>query len=138
VILLLLQILTVRAQAERTLEHYANLLEHYRFDDCTSEDIKHWAVILLHITGVDFFPEFYMNYMKMPTGHDHGPLDKLRRQAISSLPRTKFKCGEDGITSNALLVPFESRRILWRLYAGICILSWSVFIACILIVTRHQ
>jgi hypothetical protein len=133
IILLLLQTFTVRAQVDRTLEHYVKVLEEHTIGSRSSEEIERWAAVLLRITGVDFYPEFYLRFVKVGS-----PRDKRRRQAVSVLPSDKFTSGRTGITSEALIVPSADRQFLWRCYTGICIFSWLVFIICIVVARRHQ
>lgn len=132
VVLLVLQILIIRAQQKVTLQHYEKLLSINRFHNVTNDEIESWAAVLLQITGADFHPEVYK------WSGDIGLRWEKRSQAISILPKNHFDCGESGVTAHALIVPPEYRRALWRLYVGVCFLSFAVFIVCILIATRHQ
>jgi membrane protein YqaA with SNARE-associated domain len=134
-VLLLFQILTIRAQVDRTLEHYQNKLDENKIGDRSPDEIGRWATILVRITGVDFYPEFYLRVIKVGS-----PRDKRRKQAVSILPPEKFKVGKEsnGITSDSLLIDAKDRQLLWRIYAAICILSWVVFIACILLARQQQ
>ena len=133
VILVIVQILIFQAQTSRTLEHYKDILEKNNIGGCSPDEMERWAAALVRITGVDFYPEFYRILSK-----GLGPRDKQRKQAVSILPRDKFKCDEGGVTSATLTIPAQERKVLWRLYAGICILSWAVFVACILVARGHQ
>jgi hypothetical protein len=133
VILLLLQIWTMRAQVEKTRERYQTILEENKIGDCSSDEIERWSNVLERITGVDFFPEFYLRIIKVGS-----PREKRRRQAISILPQDKFRIGKDGINSVLMMVPPSERQFLWRCYAIICALSWAVFIACIVVARWHQ
>jgi len=132
VCLVLFQILTVRAQTEMTSKHYIHLLESNKLGNITLGQIENWADVLLRITGIDFFPEFYQQHVKVG-----GPHEKRRHQAVSILPSTEFKCGADGITPQKLIVPAENRRFLWRAYAMICLWCWIVFIISTLVARRH-
>ena len=132
VCLVLFQIFIVRAQTEMTFKHYIHLLERNKIGNISLNQIEKWADVLLRITGVDFFPEFYQQYVKVG-----GPREKRRWQAVSILPSVEFKCGDDGIRSESLLIPPDSRRFLWRAYVMICICSWIVFIISTLVARRH-
>lgn len=134
VIVLLLQTITIRAQAERTIEHYTNILQRYKIGNLTSEEIEGLAAVLVRITGVDFYPEFYRGLFKFGLG----PRDRRRRQALFILRHFEFKTGEDALTVDSLTVPTEDRRWLWRAYAFFCFLSWSIFIASIVLARGRQ
>src|ERR1044071_8956453 len=131
--LLLFQVLTIRAQAQKTLEHYTHLLEENRVGNLPSDQIKHWAELLLHITDVDFFPEFYAKLIDFNVS----PLQRRRNEAIWILSANQFRLGPGGITPDSLLVPREERRLLWRLYVAICFLSWNIFIMSIFLARPH-
>jgi membrane protein YqaA with SNARE-associated domain len=134
ILILLLQIFTIRAQLNKTLEHYAKVLDEYKIGDRSPVEIERWAAVLARITGVDFFPEFYQHYIKVGSARE-----KRRRQAVEVLPRDAFRIGGDtGIKPDKLIVPPDERRVLWRFYVALCILSWIVFIICILAARRHQ
>jgi membrane protein YqaA with SNARE-associated domain len=133
VIFLLLQTFVVRWQVDKTVKHYERLLKSYGIGERSPEEIASWAAVLIRITGVDFFPEFYLEYIKVGS-----PREKRREQAVSIIPRGKFNVGDDGIVSNALIVPQEDRTLLWRCYALICFLSWAVFVICILVARSHK
>jgi len=128
-IMVLLQNAVLRFQSARTLEHYKAVLFKYS-NKANSTDVEHWAPVLVRITGVDFYPEFYM---KLNTGLGSGPREKLRREGVSIVPGDLFNCGETSINSEALMVPPEGRRFLWRCYVLVCISSWVVFIGCLLV-----
>lgn len=125
-VLVLLQVLTIRGHADVTLERYKTVLRDNKNDNCTPADIEHWAVALLRITGRDFSPQFF------------GLGKKRRQEALSVLPESLFKLGEDGIASTTLTIPEELRTWRWWAYVGICVASWLVFLGCILIVRIHK
>lgn len=131
---LLLQIFTISKQLDRTREYYKQRLDEHKIADLTPGDIEYWATILVRITGVDFYPEFYERHFKGVGS----PREKRRVQAISVLPRDKFNSGTDGLTPHLLKVPPDDRRFLWRCYVAFCISSWLFFIFCILIVRRQS
>ncbi len=126
-ILLLLQIFVIRLQVERTQEHYANLLEENKIGTRSDAEIEQWASVLVRITGVDFFPEFYLKWVKLGS-----PRERRRKQAILAIPREHFKTGKEAISAERLLLDPRDRRALWRCYAAICFSSWFVFIICII------
>jgi membrane protein YqaA with SNARE-associated domain len=130
VILLLLQVFTIRLQVSKTVEHYAKVLDEHKIGDHSPSEIDGWASVLVRITGVDFFPEFYQKYIKVGS-----PREKRRKQAILVLPPDKF--AKDGLKSEDLIVPPEDRQFLWRCYFFIFLFSWLVFIACIVFARRH-
>jgi membrane protein YqaA with SNARE-associated domain len=132
---LLAQMYIIRRQVNNTFEHYVKLLYDYRSGELQVGEIETWAAILVRITGVDFYPEFYQKHIKFGS-----PREKRREQAVAALPRDKFKCGEGigGITPNKLLIPGENRELLWRCYVVICLLSWFFFIICIVVGRRNQ
>ena len=117
---------------DKTLEYYKQCLEEKSIIGLTAGEIEHWATILVRITGVDFYPEFYQRHFKGVGS----PREKRRKQAVSILPRDKFNCAKDGVTPDLLTIPRDDRRFLWRCYAIICGLSWAVFIGCIIVVRR--
>lgn len=127
IILLLFQTFVIRAQVERTQDHYAKLLADNKIGHRSDAEIDQWASVLVRITGVDFFPEFYLNWIKFGS-----PREKRRRQAVLTIPRELFKAGQEGVTPEALLLKPDDRRFLWRCYAGTCLSSWIVFIVCII------
>ena len=132
---LLLQIWIIRKQVDRTLEHYINLLKEKLLkkdviDTCGEEWLERWANLMVRITGVDFYPEFYLDKVKVGS-----PREKARKQAVSILPSDVFDLSEDGITSRKLMLAPNDRRRLWRTYVIVCVASWLIFILCILIAT---
>lgn len=133
-ILMLLQMLILRAQAQRTLEHYENVLTRNATTSLSPDEIEGWANRLIHITGVDFYPEFYT---PMSKGWGRGPRHKRRKEAISVLPNSDFRRGDGGLTADDLLVRPEDRRWLWRAYASTCLSSWLIFVAFTLLVGRR-
>ena len=130
IIILLLQIFTIRAQLSKTLEHYVKVLDEHKIGRRSSVELDRWAAVLARITGIDFFPEFYQRYIKVGNVRE-----KRRRQAVEVLPSDSFEVSM--IEPNKLIVPPNERRFLWRCYVGLCILSWLVFIICILVSRRH-
>jgi hypothetical protein len=135
VILLLLQAFIIRTEWATTIRHYKEVLESNKVGELSSAEIERWALLLLRITGVDFYPEFYMG---ITAGPRHGPRHNLRKQAISILPPSEFKVGSSGVTASALIVPAHERKWLWRTYVLICMLSWSVFIVSLLVPAWHE
>jgi membrane protein YqaA with SNARE-associated domain len=131
VILVLFQVLTIRNQATKTLEHYKQLLQTNKVGTTAPAEIDQWAAVLLRITGVDFYPEFWSRW-----SFGIGPRAARREQAISVLPSDIFDLGQ--VTPEALMVAPERRKGLWRAYALICGSSWLVFIICILAARRHS
>jgi membrane protein YqaA with SNARE-associated domain len=130
-ILVLFQVLTIRNQATKTLEHYRVILQANHIGRRTSAEIDQWAAVLLRITGVDFYPEFWSRW-----SFGIGPRAARREQAVSILPADTFD--RQTVTADLLTVPTQQRKGLWRAYAIICALSWFVFILCILVAKRHQ
>jgi membrane protein YqaA with SNARE-associated domain len=130
IILLLLQIWIIRMQVDRTLDHYVKVLDDKKVAECSEDEIERWANLMVRITGVDFYPEFYLDKIKVGS-----PREKRRKQAVSILPKTKFDRGEEGITPAKLVLKPHDRRRLWRGYVAACVVSWLVFIGCILIAT---
>jgi membrane protein YqaA with SNARE-associated domain len=128
-LLLLAQLSVIREQVNKTREHYKEVLRENSIGNLLPSEIDGWADILIRITGVDFFPEFYQKWIKFGN-----PREKRREQAMEVLPRDKFKCGKNvsGVTSEALLIRPEERQGLWRWYARICFFSWFFFILCII------
>jgi len=133
-LLLLLQVFIFRVQALKTVEHYQRILEKNKLVSLTPSEIEHWANILIRITGVDFYPEFYN---PMSKGFGRGPREKRRKEAISILPQDCFKSGADGVTIESLLVPPKERRWLWRSYALTAISAWLFFIVSVLVTSRR-
>jgi membrane protein YqaA with SNARE-associated domain len=136
VLLLLAQTWVIRKQVKKTFEHYVKLLKRHKIGNLPQGDIESWATVLVQLTGVDFFPEFYQKHIKIESARQ-----KRREQAVGILPPDKFNCGEEGddvITPTSLLIPGKEREFLWRCYVSICIVSWLVFIACIAIAKGHQ
>ncbi|HKP05079.1 MAG TPA: hypothetical protein VJU77_17145 [Chthoniobacterales bacterium] len=127
-VLVVLQIFTVRDHADVTLECYRSVLENNKTDNCTEADINHWAVALVRFTGRDFAPQFDSESFGSESR------GKRKREAIAVLPATLFKLGEGKITLSSLTVPDSLRIWRWRNYVAICIATWLVFLASILIV----
>jgi membrane protein YqaA with SNARE-associated domain len=130
IILVAFQVFVIRAQVWRTIEHYKEILEKNKIANCTSDEIGRWATVLVRITGVDFYPEFY-KWLNEVFGSEQR--EKRRNEAVSILPRDRFNCEENGVTSDSLTVPPERRKVLWRFYAYVCLLSWLVFVSCLLV-----
>ncbi len=138
VILLFLQVNIVGWQVDKTRDYYEKLLAkpEHNIGNLPPDKIEHWAAVLVRITGVDFFPQFYTYYIKLAT-----PRDKRRKQAVSILPEDKFKikkntAAEDieGINANSLIIhPEEDRKLLWQFYVWTCVASWLVFVGCIIV-----
>ena len=136
-VFVLLQVLTVRGHATVTTEYYRTILTASKTGTCTSADVEHWAAALVRIAGLDFFPQFYGGSSQ---SFHSGPRGKRRQEALSVLPDSLFKREEreGGVTLMALVVPEESRKWLWRAYVAICVLSWLVFLGCIVIVRTRK
>lgn len=134
-ILVIVQIIVLKAQVSTTLEHYKDLLDRNKSGIVSSEQIDRWADVLVRITGVDFYPEFYIRLFQ-----GFGPRDQRRKQAVFVLTQShnQFKIGNDAITVDALKVPPQNRQFLWRIYAIGCGISWALFIFCILFARRYQ
>jgi hypothetical protein len=127
-ILVVLQIIIVKEQVSTTVEHYEDLL---RANEADEDDVEHWAGVLVRITGVDFFPEFYQKFINIKFFRNSR--ERRRKQAVSILPRDLFKNRSHAITSADLTVKPDDRKWLWRVYAGFCFAAWLVFIICIAI-----
>ena len=136
-LLLLAQMSVIREQVNKTRERYRKVLRDNSIGSLPlpAGEVDNWADILLRITGVDFFPEFYQKWIKFGN-----PREKRREQAVEVLPRDKFNCGKDtgGVTAELLLIPPEERQGLWRWYARICFFSWVSFILCIISARWNQ
>lgn len=132
-VLVLLQVLTVRDHAEVTLEHYRKVLNDNKTDDCTAADVEHWAVALARITGRDFAPQ-------LPgQSPESGSRGKRRKEALDVLPTNLFKLGGDRITLSSLTIPETLRRWRWWAYVAICVATWVLFLGCLLIVRiQHE
>lgn len=130
IILVAFQVFVIKAQVWRTIEYYKEILEKNNIGDCTPDEIGRWATVLVRITGVDFYPEFY-KLLNEVFGSEQR--EKRRREAVSILPPDRFNCEAGGVTQDVLTVPPESRKVLWRFYAYICLLSWLVFVGCLLV-----
>ena len=126
--LMLLQVVILRAQARKTLEHYRRVLDRNKAPNLSPAEVERWATMLLRATGVDFYPEFYW---LMANRFGRGPRDKRREEAISILPHDQFRCGANGVTTDELIVPPEERQWLWRSYAFTCISVWIILITSI-------
>ena len=131
--LVFLQVLTIRNHADVTREHYRTVLSINKTDNCTEADIEHWVAALVRITGRDFAPQFSSQ------SSDSGSRGKRRKEALAVLPKSLFKSGEGGVTSGSLNIPETLRKWRWWAYVGICIASWLLFLACLLIVkVKHD
>jgi len=126
VIILFLQIIIIRSQFTGTIEHYIKVLTEAKKTTCTNDEIQRWASVLVRITGVDYYPEFYLRFIKGV----RSPRESRRKQAVSILPHSKFN--HTALESDRLLVPPENRQFLWRCYAAFCACSWIIFIICII------
>lgn len=136
------QLAVMKAQYSTTKEYYKNLLSENLVSRAAmletndgeipkqiQDEIEHWATILVRITGIDFYPQWYQRF-----GFRGGPREERRRQAVSTLPTNKFECKKDHITVKALEVEEDSRTWLWRYYVGVFAASWGLFIAVVLYV----
>lgn len=110
-LLLLCQIYIIRAQRVATFDHYVRVLDENRIGNIKSADIEKWANVMLRITGVDFYPEFYYEILK-----GSNPRERRRSQAVWILPPAEFRLGAAGISLESLLIPPQDRRFLWRAY----------------------
>jgi len=133
---LLLQIWIIRMQVDRTLQLYIKrlsekLLKKEIIDICGDDVLEAWANLMVRITGVDFYPEFYLDRIKVGS-----PREKRRKQAVSILPPTTFdRAPQNGITPPMLVLEPKDRKRLWRVYVAVCAVSWVIFILCIFIAT---
>src|ERR1051326_22238 len=138
-VLVFLQVLTIRDHADVTMEHYKTILRENKInktnDSKDDADIEHWAAALVRITGRDFSPEVQSLSSQ---GFESGSRSKRRREALAVIPRNLFNVGKDGITSTTLRIPEKLRQWRWWAYVLICLASWIVFLICILIVRRHK
>jgi hypothetical protein len=125
-ILVFIQVRIVMAHAWTTIEHYEKLLKDNEADE---NKIGEWAEILFRITGADFFPQFYQKFFKIRFLKNTP--GRRRKQAISILPREIFKGNDHRIDEEALLIAADDRKMPWRSYAGVCVIAWILFIACI-------
>lgn len=132
-ILVLIQVRIVMAHTSTTIEHYEKLLRDNKADE---NKIGEWAEILFRITGTDLFPQFYQEYFKIRFLKNTP--GRRRRQAISILPRELFKENNHKIDEEALLIEADDRKWLWRIYAGVCLIAWILFIVCIVVGRKHQ
>ena len=140
-----LELTVMKAQYSTTKEHYktrlsenlvgrASILEKNdgEIPKHIQDEIEHWATILVRITGIDFYPQWYQNRLRF--GVRGGPREERRRQAVSILPTDKFEVKKGHITVNALEVEEDSRKWLWRAYVGVFVVSWLLFMASVLYV----
>ena len=134
-----LQLTVMRAQFSTTKEHYKKLLENNLVDKekiladndgdlpkGLDDEIDKWATVMVRITGIDFFPEWYQN--RFNRGFKGGPREERRRQAVFVLPTGKFECRKDHITESALEVEVENRKWLWKAYYIVAALAWLLFV----------
>jgi membrane protein YqaA with SNARE-associated domain len=133
-ITLLVQIAVFRGQVYKTTEHYKTLLQKFNPDKYNDAEIDKWAEAIVRITGVDFWPQLYQGWS---SSFGSGPRGKRRSQALMVLNNGGFKCGEGGLTAEALTVPEDIRTWPWRFHAFLCFLSWAVFIACMQVAKRY-
>lgn len=131
-ILVFIQARLVMAHASVTIEHYERLLRDNKADN---NKIEFWAVILLRITGVDFFPEFYQEYINI--WFLRNTPEHRRIQAASILPPDLFQENKHRIDAEALKVETANRVLLWRLYVAVCLAAWLLFIICIVVGGKH-
>jgi membrane protein YqaA with SNARE-associated domain len=134
VIVLLAQIFVFRGHVNKTTDHYKNLLQKFKPSKYNDAEIEKWADVIVRITSVDFWPQLYIGWSK---GFGSGPRGRRRSQALMVLAEGDFKCGEGGITSEALTVPEDERRWPWRIHAFLCFLSWAIFIGCMQVAKRQ-
>ncbi len=126
-LLVMAQSAVIRFQAKRTREHYKVILKANLQVKLSPAEIDSWADVLVRITGVDFFPGSFYKWLSKRIGS--APREDRRQKAVSILPDIFFK----EVASESLVIPEESRRFLWNLYAIICFVSWIAFIVCLLI-----
>lgn len=132
-ILVFVQVRIVIAHGSTTIEHYEKLLRDNKADENKSVQ---WAEMLFRITGADLFPQFYQKYFKIRFLKNTP--GRRRKQAISILPRELFKGNEHKIDEEALLIEADDRKWPWRIYAGVCVIAWILFIVCIVVGRSHQ
>jgi TonB family protein len=123
VLLLLAQMFVIREQVNKTREHYKKVLRDNSIGSPPTGEIGDWAAILVRITGVDFFPEFYQDWIKFGN-----PREKRREQAVEVLPRDKFKCeantGEGfRLESTSKVIPEFPEEALKAGAQGVVVLS---------------
>jgi membrane protein YqaA with SNARE-associated domain len=118
----------VQGHATKTVSHYETLLSD-RGVDVNQASI--WAKILLHITGVDFYPEFYQQHVNIRFLKLNTPEDR-RRLALRILSSDLFKDQTDRIKESDLLIRTDERVGPWRLYVRVCVAAWVLFIGCII------
>jgi hypothetical protein len=133
-LIVLFQVIVLKAHMRTTREHYEDVLMNYKTDECSDHEIEHWAAALLRITGTDFSPG---SYKLLAVLFDSEPRRKSRKQAFSILPSTHFRLASpDGLTADSLTVPLKQRKMLWRCYLGSCLVSWVIFIMAMIISHR--
>jgi len=109
------QVRVVQAHASKTLKHYEQVLRNNKADESR---INLWARILLEITGVDFYPEFYQKHVNIRFLRLNTPEDR-RTQAVKALPTDIFE-EKHNINEKSLTIEPEERMPLWRLYVYVC------------------
>lgn len=132
-ILVFIQVRIVMGHASTTIEHYERLLRDNKADE---NKIGQWAEILFRITGADFYPQFYQKWFKIRLLKNTP--GRRRKQAISILPGELFKENNHKIDGEALLIEADERKWPWRIYAGVCVMAWILFIVCLVVGRNHQ
>ncbi len=129
----LVQVMIMRTQKRATLAHYKKLLSANKTDKCLDNEIEHWAVSLLHVSGIDFHPGYY-KWLKLVAFVFTEPREKSREDALSILPDGHFK----KLSADQLIVEGEPRMKLWRWYVLICLLSWALFVAAVIVASKKS
>jgi len=129
----LIQVMILRTQKRATLAHYKKLLSESKTDKCSDNEIEHWAVSLLHVSGIDFHPGYY-KWLKLIAFVFTEPREKSREDALSILPGGHF----NGLTPGQLIVGDEPRMKLWYWYLGICLLSWLLFVVEVIVASKKS
>lgn len=122
------QVRVVQAHASKTLKHYEQVLRDNKADE---HRVNLWARILLEITGVDFYPEFYQKHVNIRFLRLNTPEDR-RKQAVEALPTDIFKDRTHNINEKSLVIEPQERMTLWRPYVYVCALAWALFLSCII------
>ena len=125
-VMLVVQVLVMRAHMKTTLKYYKTVLTQNKADGCSEQVIEYWANMLLQITGVDFAPGHYNWLIVFNTE----PREKRRMDAFAILPEGYFQ--RTRFTPQSLIIPTDERKLLWNVYMGICLISWVVFVLAII------
>lgn len=132
-LVVLSQVVIMRAHMKTTLMHYKGLLAKYKTESCIESEIDHWADALLQITGVDFSPGLY-RWLAIAFAE---PREKSRKNAFSILPGSRFQVAPaSDFRAESLIVPVSERRPLWYFYLATCLAAWGIFILAMILSTR--